>query len=205
MEENIKIIRKSEHKTTEWSGGTTTQLCIYPYDSEYKELNFKWRLSSARVDVDESVFTHLPNIKRKIMILDGELLLEHEGHHSVKLKEFEQDRFCGDWKTKSYGRVTDFNLMMNDCEGDLEYMCVDECSSKKIVFDINKQEYDYVANVLYVVSGNVSIEIDSQATLCEGDLLLSYMGKDEESKEVNIINKLDKNAKFIRSIIYFSN
>ncbi|WP_099190747.1 HutD/Ves family protein [Tepidibacter mesophilus] len=204
MYENINIVRKSEHKTSEWSGGTTTQLYIYPHDAEYKKLNFKWRLSSAKVDVNESVFTHLPHIKRKIMILDGELLLQHEGHHSIKLKEFEQDSFCGDWKTKSYGRVTDFNLMMNDCEGNLEYVCIDKLSSKKIVFDNKQRKYDYVANVLYVVSGNVSVELDSQETLCEGDILLSYIGRDEECKEMNIINKFSEDAKIIRSNIYYN-
>lgn len=203
MEKNTKIIRKSEHNTSEWSGGTTTQLCIYPDDSKYKELNFKWRLSSARVDVDESVFTHLPNIKRKIMILDGELLLEHQNHYNVKLKEFEQDSFCGDWKTKSSGKVIDFNLMMNDCEGDLEYICIDNLSSKKIVFDNNQSDYDYVANVFYVISGE--LDINSQDTLYEGDLLLSYIKIDEESKGINLINKLNKNAKVIRSTIYFNN
>ncbi len=203
MEKNIKVIRKSEHKTSEWSGGTTTQLCIYPYDSEYKELNFKWRLSSAKVNVDESVFTHLPNIKRKIMILDGELLLEHEDHHSVKLKAFNQDSFYGDWKTKSYGRVKDFNLMMNGCEGNLEYICIDKLSSKKIVFDNNQMDYDYVADVLYVISGE--IDMYSQVTLYEGDLLLSYIERNEESKEIKIINKLNEDAKVIRSTIYFNN
>lgn len=203
MEKNIKIIRNNEHNTSEWSGGTTTQLCIYPYDSEYKELNFKWRLSSARVDVDESVFTHLPRIKRKIMILDGELLLEHQNHYSVKLKQFEQDAFCGDWKTKSYGKVIDFNLMMNDCEGDLEYICIDKLSSKKIIFDNKQREYDHVADVVYVISGEVNIS--SQDTLYEGDLLLSYMQRDEVCKELNLINKLNTDTKVIRSTIYFNN
>ncbi|MEJ8553443.1 HutD family protein [Tepidibacter sp. Z1-5] len=204
MEKNIKIIRKSEHNTSEWSGGTTTQLCIYPYDSDYKKLNFKWRLSSARVDVDESVFTHLPNIKRKIMILDGELLLEHQNHYSVKLKEFEQDSFCGDWKTKSYGRVTDFNLMMNGCEGDLEYICIEECSSKKIIFENNQRGYDYVVDVLYVISGGIDIYMNSQETLQEGDLILNYIERNEESKELKLINKSNTEVKIIRSTIYFN-
>ena len=39
------------------------------------------------------------------MIIDGELELEHEGHHNTKLSRFDKDRFSGDWTTRSYGKV----------------------------------------------------------------------------------------------------
>ena len=35
MSYNIEIIRKNQYKTSEWSGGTTTELYIYPVDSQY--------------------------------------------------------------------------------------------------------------------------------------------------------------------------
>lgn len=38
--------------------------------------------------------------------------LDHAGHHSATLKPFEQDYFMGEWKTKSTGSCTDFNLML---------------------------------------------------------------------------------------------
>ena len=46
------------------------------------------------------------------MIIEGQLLLEHEGHHNATLKALEQDSFSGDWTTTSFGKVTDFNLML---------------------------------------------------------------------------------------------
>ena len=46
------------------------------------------------------------------MILDGTLKLEHTGRYKTKiLHKFETDSLIGDWETKGYGKVTDFNLM----------------------------------------------------------------------------------------------
>ena len=125
MSYNIEIIRKKQHKTSEWSGGTTTELYIYPKDSLYGDRNFKWRLSSAKVEVEQSTFTSLPGISRLIMVIEGELLLKHEGHHNAVLKAFEQDSFSGEWTTTSFGKVIDFNLMMaQGYKGKLEAISV---------------------------------------------------------------------------------
>lgn len=63
MKCEIKVITKEQQKTSTWSGGTTTQLAIYPEDADYGKRNFTWRLSSATVEAEESVFTSLPGIK----------------------------------------------------------------------------------------------------------------------------------------------
>ena len=34
---SIELIRKEEQKTTNWSGGTTTELAIYPKDAIYSQ------------------------------------------------------------------------------------------------------------------------------------------------------------------------
>lgn len=107
----IKHILGSEHVTKKWDGGTTTQLYIYPENSNYTDRNFLFRISTATIETDESTFTILPEISRRLMILDGEIRIEHVGKYSKILKKFEQDEFSGDWETKSYGKATDFNLM----------------------------------------------------------------------------------------------
>ncbi|MGE7596362.1 HutD/Ves family protein [Peribacillus frigoritolerans] len=112
MSFSLKIIRKSEQITSLWSGGKTTQLAIYPEEADYSKRDFKWRISTAEVEVEESLFTHLPGIQRIIMILDGEMSLQHKGKPSMHLSPFEQDRFDGGWTTRSIGKVTDFNLML---------------------------------------------------------------------------------------------
>ncbi len=110
----IKHIRKELLKTNTWSGGTTTQLFIYPEQGDYKSLNFGYRMSTASVDVESSTFSLLPGINRLIMSLTGPLELTHEGHYSVLLEPFEVDTFMGDWQTVSKGKVIDFNIMSTD-------------------------------------------------------------------------------------------
>ncbi len=110
----IKHITKQMLLTKEWSGGTTTELYIFPEDSNYESLDFDFRMSTATVEEASSTFTTLPGINRLIMSLDGPLELHHENHHEIKLTPFEVDRFKGDWQTTSKGKVTDFNLMFKD-------------------------------------------------------------------------------------------
>ena len=108
----IYFIRpKSGARTTAWAGGTTSELYIYPEGSFYAERNFGFRISTATVEVDESVFTDLPGFKRHIMTLEGNLTLIHEGHHKIRLGPYEKDFFLGEWNTKSEGKCKDFNLI----------------------------------------------------------------------------------------------
>lgn len=44
--------------------------------------------------------------------------INHHGHYSKVLNTYEIDRFKGDWDTSSFGKVTDFNLMLKGCKGD---------------------------------------------------------------------------------------
>lgn len=61
--------------------------------------------------MEESTFTSLPGIDRKLMILEGGISITHEGKYSKHLKPFDVDTFSGDWKTTSMGTCTDFNVM----------------------------------------------------------------------------------------------
>ncbi len=106
-----KILTTENFKTSNWSGGTTTEFFIYPPKSSYLQRNFSFRLSSAKVEIEKSDFTPLPGISRKLMVLQGEILLVHENHYSKLLHKSEQDEFEGGWKTSSIGKCTDFNLM----------------------------------------------------------------------------------------------
>lgn len=107
----IRLVRRGEQTTGSWAGGTTTQLAIGPEGADYAARRFDWRISSARVELDESDFTPLPGFRRVLMILEGAVHLTHEGVREVRLEPFEQDAFEGAWRTRSRGRCVDFNLM----------------------------------------------------------------------------------------------
>lgn len=165
----IEIIRKEEHITSDWSGGTTTQLYIYPKSSNYKKLDFYFRLSSATVDCDESVFTPLKDIKRDIMVLNGEMDLIHKGQYSVHLNSFEQDRFSGNWETISKGKVTDFNLMTSSSsDGGIQYIGLAKNENTNI-----NTEGSYNMYCLYVYRGDVNIVCDEETfNLKGGDIII---------------------------------
>lgn len=195
----IKIIKKDKLSSSKWSGGTTTQLYIYPENELYENRNFTFRISSAEVNLEESTFTKLPNIKRRIMILDGKLKLIHENHHSVTLEKFQQDTFYGDWDTKSYGKVTDFNLMLNEnADGFIEYINLE---NEKIINPYKNDKYNNTTEVFYCVKGKINISInDKREQLETGDVAII---KNIYNLEIEL-NNLDKfNSDIIRTKVNY--
>jgi environmental stress-induced protein Ves len=49
---SVWIISRENQITDSWSGGTTTQLAIYPENSSYQQRNFLYRISTATVDIE---------------------------------------------------------------------------------------------------------------------------------------------------------
>lgn len=109
-----KVFSRDEFVTSQWAGGTTTQLFIHPENSTYSDRNFDLRISIAKVDMDTSEFTSLPGFDRKLLILEGGITIDHEGHHSGQMNKFDVDSFQGEWTTRSVGKCTDFNVMTNN-------------------------------------------------------------------------------------------
>lgn len=205
MENNVQIIRTNQYQTSKWSGGTTTQLLIYPKDANYSDRNFKWRISSAKVEVEESIFTHLPGISRILMVINGEMNLEHEGRHKIVLGPFEQDSFMGDWTTKSFGKVTDFNLMMGEgCTGNMEALSLKGRSSVNISINEKNEKSKNSTEVFYIVNGEVVLTTDnSKVHLNDGDLVSINSLVYEKGSKVNFYNSLDEDVKIIRVKIFY--
>ena len=128
----IQLITKENFTTTNWSGGNTTELFIFPQGTSFKERNFSFRLSTASVETEESTFTPLPNIKRTLMVLEGEMELNHLKHHKKLLKKYDIDTFEGEWETFSKGKCINFNLMTkNNFEGIIKAIKIGPETQKK--------------------------------------------------------------------------
>jgi environmental stress-induced protein Ves len=108
---NFSIQSSDEYKTINWSGGTSTEVYIYPPTADFSTRDFGFRLSIATVVIDESTFTSLKDIHRILILLEGTFTLSHKHHHSKTLQPFEQDQFEGDWETHCKGKGKDFNLL----------------------------------------------------------------------------------------------
>ncbi|MGE4276283.1 MAG: HutD family protein [Lawsonibacter sp.] len=113
------LLTRNQYATTQWSGGTTTQLAIAPEGAAYADREFLWRLSSARVELDHSDFTPLPDYNRLISVLEGELDMKIGGEERSPLSPFTVRSFDGGVPVESWGRCTDFNLMLRKgkCQG----------------------------------------------------------------------------------------
>lgn len=200
----VKLITKEQQKTSKWSGGTTTQLAIYPEDADYGKRNFLWRLSTATVEAEESVFTSLPGIDRIIMILKGEIVLEHEGRYKKVLGKFDQDSFSGSWVTKSIGQAIDFNLMMREgCQGRLEAIILEKDEVKNITFE-KKEEFSCSVQAIYIVAGSVVLQLPERdpIQLQQGDMILISDKNDYKNISYQIENITESNAEFVIAHIY---
>ncbi len=117
---NILHLTEKDYKTSGWSGGTTTEVFIWPEKASYAAREFLFRISSARVDLEESDFTPLPGITRYITPLTGGFTLTHEAGAPIVLGPLAKPyRFDGGIPTHCLGTATDFNLMLKGVEGEM--------------------------------------------------------------------------------------
>lgn len=153
MSETYVVKRQEEFNTSLWSGGSTTELYIYPEDAVYKEGNFQCRISSATVEVEQSDFTSLPGVKRYLSIFQGHLDMVHGEEKKVSLEPFQVDCFDGGIPTVSFGQVVDFNLMLkNGADGKMETLRLKSAESALIA---PKERENLL--VVYVVEGETTI------------------------------------------------
>lgn len=149
---DIHLLPTETYNTTLWSGGKTSELFIYPKGANFKSGDYSLRISIATVEIESSTFTSLPEVERTLLVLEGKLKLEHEGFHTVELDQFEQDKFSGDWTTKSTGKVTDFNVMTKNNTKALVQkidLAANETLALTSAFDLQ---------FIYVQSGSITIQ-----------------------------------------------
>ena len=160
----VEIFSLKDYITTNWSGGETTQLYIYPKEATYVKRNFDLRISSATVNLSKSEFTNLPNVDRLLMSLDNEVILQHNNSAKIKLRPLDVHKFSGDDLTISYGKCRDFNIMLRRNS----YKKADLFTNKAAEFDLYNDESKCF---LYVYKGEYTVNIGQTYTLKTGDLM----------------------------------
>lgn len=110
----MREIKKENFKVTDWSGGQTTELYIYPEGDDFHDRNFDFRISSASFTSTSSNFSDFSGYERFILPLKGFIKLEHQGLYSRNLKPFDVEYFNGRWKTYSENSLDtiDFNFIV---------------------------------------------------------------------------------------------
>lgn len=114
MTKQLTLISPETYLSSTWSGGRTTQLCLLPAGASYAERNFDLRISSATVEIEESVFSDLRGYSRIIAPLEGSFDLQHpdrKGLQHFHLERYQLHAFDGGEKTLCRGRGRDFNVI----------------------------------------------------------------------------------------------
>lgn len=161
MDANIKILKKTDFKTTAWSGGDTTQIYIYPETARYEEQDFMYRVSMASVLSELSRFTKLENYDRILTVLEGSIELRQEKQMPlISLNPLEPFRFGGEIPVISYGQCKDFNLMFQKgMDGQVWMIPMNEEEAELVL----EHENHYI---LYLMKGSLNI------TFCQKERLL---------------------------------
>lgn len=149
------------------------------------------------------MFTHLPGFWRHLMVLEGELLIEHEGHHQIALQPFQQDSFNGGWTTRSKGKVRDFNLMLAEgCSGALAASQIKTGVHHETVGNREHPKL-HVDEAFYCLDGTITITLDGkhEVTLQEGDLLI--IGSMSTMYKITIANRAETAVPMIRATIVY--
>lgn len=174
-ETGMKKIRAHEFNTMNWSGGTSTELFIYPPESSYAQRNFLFRFSTAEIHSEQSEFTSLPDTDRMLMVLEGAIRLTHAGQYEKSLRPFECDHFSGKWKTHSSGKGRDLNLMLREgYRAELNHLHF----AKDEKGEFNAPVHAPAFRLYYIIRGECCT-IDGNDLLYEGDLLVYFPGEQE--------------------------
>ncbi len=161
----ILHLTEKDYKVGLWNGGSTTQLFIWPEGADYGKREFTLRVSSARVDLEESDFTPLMGVSRYITPLTGGFTLTHPGKEPVVMGSMaEPYRFSGEIPTRCVGKATDFNLMLKGTEGEMA-LC-DETWHLRPGF-----------NCLYAVA-DTRVDLGEGYSLKAGELLVVFAEED---------------------------
>jgi len=186
-----RIITTDQVKKRLWSGGTVNQLFIYPENADFDQKDFIFQVSTATVDVEESLFTFFDNYDRIIMTTDNEFVLVHNDKGEIFLGKNEPHIFYGGDKTQGKGKVNDFNLIMKRgvCRGDIMALSIAEGS---VVFPRNgNDKCDKTLEIVYCAHGRLTFRLGNHREHLEkGDVLVIDHG--EMNNKYLLSNKEDQ-------------
>ena len=177
---NILHLKQADFATSRWSGGTTTELLIWPEGASYASREFAVRISSAVVELAESDFTPLPGVTRYITPLSGGFTLTHPGKAPVVMGPLAAPyRFSGEESTHCVGTATDFNLMLKDTAGEMRLAAgkTPVCPGLNAFFAPGNRRFAVDGRVFEMDAGQLLVIVtDAPGTidLGRGDCLACY-------------------------------
>lgn len=170
LSQGIDLIRRADTRIAYWTGGSTTELYIFPETSSYAARDFEFRLSVATIEVPFSKFTRLGGFHRVTVVLDGSLTIHHRNRYSRRLDSLEFDSYSGGWDTTSEGVCRDFNIIS---QGKSSVRVLQPHSGEQ--FSVGSALNTF--SCVYLHSGEIRF---GDETLSPGDLLVLHPGADPD-------------------------
>ncbi len=194
-----KLYKEEDFSVSKWTGGTTRQLAIFPADGNYLERRFIWRLSTATCEQEESTFSKLPDFDRVLMVLSGSVVLAHQDVRVARLSELEQDRFDGAYRTKSFGKITDYNLMVaKGNKGFLDALSLTP-ESCHLTFD-EDCAYDRKTAAFFCREGFAAVSIGEETVMMSPGQQLVINGTADEIFDISVMGE----GHLIRAQIFYN-
>jgi environmental stress-induced protein Ves len=110
---NITLLPKKDSTASIWSGGLTYEYMIYPKTANYTDRDFVFRISSATIEEESSVFTKFKDYYRYLVMLDNCLHIEVNKEKKI-YEKYEIMEFNSDDEVTSYTKGIDFNWMVSE-------------------------------------------------------------------------------------------
>ena len=193
------LLTEEDYVTTNWSGGTTTLLAIAPQESVYANRDFLWRFSSAKVILEHSDFTPLPDYNRLIATVKGGLDMKVGDGARFSLAPYQIYSFDGAVSVESWGCCTDFNLMLRkgQCQGTLQALTLSAGSAVSWTAPVSAPEpFPRRTLAVYCGQGQVSLPEDHK-TASAGQFLLC-----REAEDKPVCLESSQGAQLITAVIY---
>jgi environmental stress-induced protein Ves len=121
-----KIYSQANQTTSDWSGGRTTQLYIYPEDAVFGHDRFDLRVSIASVDKEQTVYTPFPTYMRSLHVISGSIILSSANWEKA-LPSGENLLFSGDEKVNCLGTSQNLNVIFDPLRYKTEIELSDDC------------------------------------------------------------------------------
>ncbi|GIQ60041.1 hypothetical protein Flavo103_31770 [Flavobacterium collinsii] len=166
---NLHLLPKENCKAAVWSGGLTYEYMIYPKTANYADRDFTFRISSATIEQEPSVFTQFKGYHRYLVMLDNGLDIEINQEKKI-YEQFEIMEFNSNDAVTSYTKGMDFNWMVSEkiSHHQLKITAANQNCNAQIVLlfsldttviQINEKPYDLKSYDLLVIENPEKTDI----------------------------------------------
>ncbi|OHT45400.1 HutD family protein [Flavobacterium tructae] len=166
---HIHLLPKENCKAAVWSGGLTYEYMIYPKTANYADRDFAFRISSATIEQEPSVFTQFKGYHRYLVMLDNGLDIEINQEKKV-YEQFEIMEFNSNDAVTSFTKGIDFNWMVSEkiSQHQLKITAANQnCNAQIVLFfsldttvvQINEKPYDLKPYDLLIIENPEKTDI----------------------------------------------